>query len=164
YIVAVHVPTAGMAFAPLLFGWPLVLFPLHIVFLEFVIDPACSIAYEAEPSDARTMGRPPRAPGARLFDARMLWSSVALGAMVLGAVLALYAWALHAGRVEVEARTIAFAAIVIGNLALIFACRPTLTARNAALWWIVAGAVAALAVAIYWPPAAALFHFAPLGV
>jgi Ca2+-transporting ATPase len=141
-----------------------VLFPLHIVFLEFVIDPACSIAYEAEPSDARAMARPPRAPGARLFDARMLWSSVALGAMVLGAVLALYAWALHAGRAEAEARTIAFAAIVIGNLALIFACRPTLTARNAALRWIVAGAVAALAVAIYWPPAAALFHFARLGV
>jgi Ca2+-transporting ATPase len=163
YIVAVHVPTAGMAFAPLLFGWPLVLFPLHIVFLEFVIDPACSIAFEAEPSDARAMAKPPRAPGARLFDARMLATSLALGTAVLLAVLGLYAWSLHAGHAENAARTIAFAAIVLGNLALIVACRPSLTARNPALLSIVAAALAALCVAIYWPPAAALFRFVPPG-
>ncbi len=52
YIIAVHVPTAGMALLPLLFGWPLVFYPVHIVFLEFVIDPACSIAFEAEPAGA----------------------------------------------------------------------------------------------------------------
>ncbi|HET7362927.1 MAG TPA: cation-translocating P-type ATPase [Burkholderiales bacterium] len=161
YIVAVHVPTAGVAFAPLVFGWPLVLFPLHIVFLEFVIDPACSIAFEAEPSDARAMHKPPRAPGARLFDGRMLATSFVLGVAVLIAVLALYAWALHAGRAEAEARAIAFAGIVFGNVALIFASRPSLTARNAALWWIAGGALAALAATIYWPPAAALFRFAP---
>ena len=60
YIVAVHVPTAGMALLPLLFGWPLVFYPVHIVFLEFVIDPACSIAFEAEPAEPDVMRRPPR--------------------------------------------------------------------------------------------------------
>ena len=62
YLIAVHVPTAGMALLPLLFGWPMVLAPVHIVFLEFVIDPACSIAFEAEPAHPSTMRRPPRNP------------------------------------------------------------------------------------------------------
>jgi Ca2+-transporting ATPase len=163
YIVAVHVPTAGMAFAPLVFGWPIVLFPLHIVFLEFVIDPACSIAFEAEPSESSAMERPPRKPGAPLFDGRMLAASVALGAVVLGGVLAAYAWALAAGRSEAEARAMAFAAIVCGNVGLILAYRPSFRARNAALWWIVGAALAALALAIYAPAVAALFRFAALG-
>ena len=162
YIVAVHVPTAGMAFAPLLFGWPIVLLPLHIVFLEFVIDPACSIAFEAEPSEANAMQRPPRKPSAPLFDARMLATSVALGAIVLLGVIALYDWALAGGRLEPQARAMAFAAIVCGNVGLILAYRSSLASRNPALWWIVGAALAALALAIYAPPVAPLFRFAPL--
>jgi Ca2+-transporting ATPase len=166
YIVSVHVPTAGMAFLPLVFGWPLVMFPVHIVFLEFVIDPACSIAFEAEPSEKGAMQRPPRDPRAPLFDARMLAGSLALGAGVLAFVAALYTWALHAGRDAGEARALGFAGIVFGNLAMILAYRArerlivqTLGERNAALWIIVAGALAALAVALYWPPAAQIFRF-----
>ena len=166
YIVSVHVPTAGMAFLPLVFGWPPVLFPVHIVFLEFVIDPACSIAFEAEPSEAGAMRRPPRDPAARLFDARMLWSSVALGAAVLASVAAVYVWALYAGRTDSEARAIAFTAIVAGNLAMILAYRSrehliaqALRQANPALWFIVAATVAALLVALYMPQVAALFRF-----
>ncbi len=164
YIIAVHVPTAGMACAPLIAGWPIVLFPLHIVFLEFVIDPACSVAFEAEPSEANAMRQPPRRPGAPLFTARMLATSVALGAAVLLGVLVLYGWALGSGRLEAEARAMAFAAIVCGNVGLILAYRTSLAARNPALWWIVGGALAALALTIYAPPAAALFGFAPLAL
>jgi Ca2+-transporting ATPase len=105
--------------------------------------------------------KPPRAPNARLFDTRMLATSLALGSAVLIAVLGAYAWSLHAGYAENAARSIAFSGIVFGDLALIFVSRPSLTARNPALWWIVAGTLAALAAAIYWPPAAALFRFAP---
>ena len=169
YIVSVHVPTAGMAFLPLVFGWPLLLFPVHVVFVEFVIDPACSIAFEAEPGDEGTMDRPPRRPGARLFDARMLAGSLLLGAALLAAVAVLYAWALHASRSEAEARALGFVALVFGNLALIFAYlsprRPIVRALadpNAALWWIVGGAIAALLAGIYLPALAGLFRFAPL--
>ena len=169
YIVSVHVPTAGMAFLPLLFGWPLLLFPVHVVFLEFVIDPACSIAFEAEHTDKGTMHRPPRAPGASLFDARMLAGSLLLGVSLLAAVVAVYGWALHAGRGEDETRALGFATLVFGNLAMILAYlsprRPMLRALanpNAALWWIVGGALAALLAAVYLPAAAALFRFAPL--
>jgi P-type Ca2+ transporter type 2C len=169
YIVSVHVPTAGMAFLPLAFGWPLLLFPVHVVFLEFVIDPACSIAFEAEHTDKGAMHRPPRAPGARLFDARMLAGSLALGASLLAAVIAVYAWALHAGRSEAETRTLGFATLVLGNLALILAYRSqrrpmlaTLAEPNPAFWWIAGGTLAALLAVIYAPPAAALFRFAAL--
>ena len=86
YIIAVHVPTAGMALLPLLFGWPLVLYPVHIVFLEFVIDPACSIAFEAEPADPDAMHRPPRPATSRLLNAPMVTTSVLQGLGVLVAV------------------------------------------------------------------------------
>jgi Ca2+-transporting ATPase len=162
YIVSVHVPTAGMALLPLAFGWPVVLLPLHIVFLEFVIDPACSIAFEAEPGEARAMERPPRDPAARLFDASLLAGAALLGALVLAGALGAYAWALGAGRAEDEARTLAFAAIVFGNCGLILAYRPSLKAPNPALWAVIGGALAALAAVIYFPGLAALFRFAPL--
>ena len=84
YLLAVHVPTAGMALLPLVFGWPLIFFPVHIVFLEFVIDPACSVAFENEPAERDVMRRPPRDPKAPLFSRRMLTTSLVQGAMVLG--------------------------------------------------------------------------------
>jgi len=166
YIVSVHVPTAGMAFAPLLFGWPMVLFPVHIVFLEFVIDPACSIVFEAEPSEEDAMRHAPREPKAALFDGRMLGASLALGAAVLASVALFYAWMLHAGRGDGEARALGFAAIVFGNLAMILAYRSrdrliaqSLRRPNPALWIIFAGTIAALATALYVPPVAGIFRF-----
>src|ERR1700694_1769766 len=170
YIISVHVPIAGMSFLPLAFGGPLFLFPVHVVFLEFVIDPACTLVYEAERSERGVMERPPRDPRAPLFDARMLGISLLLGATMLLAVSAAYWWALTAGWAEGETRALGFAAIVVGNLALIFVNRSrdrllveTLREPNPALWWIVAGALAALAVSIYVRPVAEIFRFAPLG-
>src|SRR5215510_12191124 len=67
YVFAIHIPIAGMSLLPVLFGLPLVLMPLHIVFLELVIDPACSVAFESEPADPNIMKRPPRNPRSRMF-------------------------------------------------------------------------------------------------
>jgi Ca2+-transporting ATPase len=115
------------------------------------------------------MRRPPRPPGARLFDARMLLASLVLGASLLAAVAAVYAWALHAGRSEGETRALGFATLVVGNLALILAYRSrertmlrTLWEPNAAFWAVVAGTAAALLGVVYVPAAAELFRFAPL--
>jgi len=169
YLLAVHVPIAGMAFLPLALGGPIMLYPVHVVFLEFVIDPACSVVFEAEAGEREAMRRPPRDPREPLFSAAMLALSLALGATVLLAVVLLYGWALSAGRSDGEVRALAFAAIVFGNLALIFANRSrfrtileTLARPNPMLWWMTAGAVAALCLAIYLPPLAAVFRFAPL--
>jgi Ca2+-transporting ATPase len=171
YLVSVHVPIAGMSFVPVMLGGPLFLFPVHVVFLEFVIDPACTLVFEGEHTEAGSMQRPPRDPHQPLFSFAMLGMSLALGVTMLLAVLAVYWWALQAGRDEGVVRATAFAAIVFGNLALLFAMRSrersiaeTVRQPNPALWWICAAAIAALAVAVYVPGVALLFKFAPLGM
>jgi Ca2+-transporting ATPase len=168
FLVSVHVPTAGMAFLPLALGGSLFLFPVHVVFLEFVIDPACTLVFEAERGEPGLMARPPRDPRARLFDLRMLLASLLLGLTVLAATFGVYWWAFSAGRTEEEARALGFAAIVAGDLGLIFVNRSqqrgfvqTLRVPNAALWWIVGGTLAALAVCLYVPPLAEIFRFQP---
>jgi P-type Ca2+ transporter type 2C len=169
YIVAVHVPTAGMALLPLFFDWPLVFYPVHIVFLEFVIDPACSVAFEAEPPEINVMRRPPRPATSRLFNGWMIAASVLQGASVLVAVALLYALVLAAGTAEPQARAMVFAAIVIGNVGLILSNRSrqatlleTLCRPNPALWWIVGGALLGLSLALYVEPMLEIFRFAPL--
>jgi Ca2+-transporting ATPase len=170
YLLAAHVPIAGMSLLPIAAGWPVFLYPVHVVFLEFVIAPACSIAFEAEPSDEGAMSRPPRDPRSPLFSAGTLVASLLLGASVLAAVGVASGWAVLSGRSEDEARAVGFAAIVFGNLALILANRSrertildTLARPNPALWWVIGGTLSALALALYAPAVAAVFRFAPLG-
>ncbi len=69
FVVAVHVPIVGLSIVPVLLGWPMLLMPVHILFLQLIIDPACSVVFEAEPLEADAMRTPPRRPDARLFDA-----------------------------------------------------------------------------------------------
>jgi P-type Ca2+ transporter type 2C len=169
YIIAVHVPTVGMSFLPLVFGWPVFLYPVHVVFLEFVIDPACSIVFEAEKNEEGVMQRPPRDPAEPLFSLHMLGVSAVLGGSVLAGVFLASWWAVEGGLPEEEIRTLGFAAIVFGNIALIHATRSrdysildSLRRPNPALWWITGAALAALAAAIYVPAIAEIFRFSPL--
>jgi Ca2+-transporting ATPase len=170
YIIAVHIPTAGMALLPLLFGWPLVFYPVHIVFLEFVIDPACSIAFEAESADPDAMHRPPRPATSHLFNRWMVATSVLQGFGVLVAVAVLYGLVLAMRMPEPQARAMAFVAIVLGNVGLILCNRSpraplieTLRRPNSALWWIVGGALLGLALALLVEPLREIFRFGVLG-
>lgn len=169
YLIAVHVPMAGMSVLPLLFGLPPVFTPVHIVFLEFVIDPACSIAFEAEPAHPSTMHRPPRRPGEALLGGRLLWESLLQGIIALSAVAVLYYMALAFGVVEGRARAMAFAAVVLGNVALILSNRSRTRSLfsiahtpNRALWWVVGGALGGLAVSLYVPAMRSVFRFEAL--
>ncbi|MFO0996940.1 MAG: cation-translocating P-type ATPase [Alphaproteobacteria bacterium] len=166
YITAIHVPILGMALAPLLLGWPFVLAPLHVVFLEMIIDPVCSIVFEAEPEETDVMRRPPRPVGEQLFGGWTLGISLAQGFLLLLAVLAIYGGALALERPESVARTMVFVTIVTGNLALAVANRSWsegilagLRRPNRALWVAVAIALAGLALAIGVPPLQQLFKF-----
>jgi len=168
YVLAVHVPIAGMAMLPVLWGWPALLYPMHMALLELIIDPACSIAFEAEPAEPDLMQRPPRDAQAPLFTSTALWGALAQGLGVLAAVLAAFAWA-HQRLPEAEARALAFATLVVGNLMLILsrrsASRPiwaTLRRPNRALWAVLGGALALLLAALYVPWASSLLRFAPL--
>jgi Ca2+-transporting ATPase len=169
YLLAVHVPIAGMSLIPVLFGWPLVLLPVHIVFLELIIDPACSIAFEAEPEEADIMKRPPRPSREGLFALRGVSLALLQGIAVLAIVLAVYLVTVHRGKGEDEARAMSFVTLIVANLGLILTDRSqsrstvaSLKTRNAALWWVVGGAAAFLGLVLTLPVLRRLFLFAPL--
>jgi P-type Ca2+ transporter type 2C len=164
YLIAVHIPLAGAGLLPLVLGWPLLLFPLHVVFLEFVIDPACSLVFESEQRGEEIMRRRPRARGERLFSGRMLLESVALGLVSLVAVTAVYGFALSRYS-DGQARALAFIVLVVNNLALILISRPrsgslasVLLRPNRAFWVISVLAIAALVVAVDVPSVAGAFR------
>ena len=168
YILAVHVPIAGMAMLPVLFGWPALLYPMHIALLELIIDPACSIAFENEPAESDVMRRPPRDATAPLFGGATLVLALVQGLGVLAVVMAAFAWA-SARIPEPEARAFAFATLVVGNLSLILSNRSatrslwaTLRTPNWTLWGVLGLASALLLAALYIPWALGVLRFAPL--
>ena len=172
YIIAVHVPIAGMSLlpvlAPRLFGMnmPLVLMPVHIAFLELIIDPTCSVVFEAEGEEHDVMERGPRGAKEPMFSRRMLTVSVLQGLGALVAVLVVYLWAVLTGHPETDIRTLTFGTLVIANLGLIFVNRSWtvsavrgLAQRNAALWWVTGGTVSMLALLLAASPLRSLFRF-----
>ena len=170
YILAVHVPIAGAALLPVLLGWPTLMYPLHIAFLELVIDPACSMVFENEPSEQDVMQRPPRDPLAPLFAGATLVWSLLQGLVVLVAVMGAYAWA-ASWLAEPAARAFAFTTLVMGNLALIFSNRSStvslwasLQVPNRALWMVAGLTTGLLALTLYQPWVSGLFLFAPLPI
>jgi Ca2+-transporting ATPase len=167
YVIAVHVPIAGLALIPVLLGWPMLLHPIHVAFLELVIDPACSIAFEAEPEEHGTMQRPPRPNDARLFTRRLLAISFLQGASVLVAALALYMIA--GGNGDAHARTIAFTSLMSGNLALIAVNRSWRTtlfsrrrARNRTATTVTVVAFVLLVMTLSFAPLRSFFEFGVL--
>jgi len=169
YILAIHVPIAGLALIPLVFGLPLIFWPLHIAFLELVIDPVCSIAFEAEAAESDIMQRPPRSPEQPLFSPSYIAWSLMQGAIALAFVAGLFVLALQEGLPEADARTLTFAALVAANLGLVLVNRSQgaslwagLRRRNVALWSVVGVTTALLASIIAFEPMRELFHFGPL--
>ena len=118
YVMAIHVPIAGVALLPIVFGMPPLLFPMHVVMLELIIDPVCSLVFESEPSDKKSMLRPPRSIDEPLFGRRQMWLAALQGGVLLAAVLGLYVWSLNSGMEDDRARAMGFIALVLGNLVL----------------------------------------------
>jgi Ca2+-transporting ATPase len=158
-----------MALLPLLFGWSLVLLPVHIVFLELIIDPASSIVFEAEPENPQVMKRPPRNPREPMFGKQALLMGLLQGIGVLAMVLAVFLIAQEQRVDEATTRALTFTTLVIANLGLILANRShsrlilsTLRTRNAALWWIVGGTLLFLGLILSIPGVRDLFDFSLL--
>jgi Ca2+-transporting ATPase len=171
YIFAIHVPIAGMSFLPLFFNWPLVLLPVHIVFLELIIDPACSIVFEAEKSEGDVMNRPPRRLDAPLFDRITIVLSILQGFSVLIVTASVFMIAIQSGLGEDEARTLCFTTLILANIGLILTNRSwqtriwvNITKPNPALWWVIGGALLFLAFVLYLPVTQGIFHFSQLNI
>ena len=171
YIFSVHVPIAGLALFPILFELPLILLPAHIAFLELIIDPACSVVFEAEKEEKNIMDRPPRNLKDKLFDRKSLIRSLFQGLSVLFFVLIVFLLALKLGKGADEARTITFAMLVFANLMLIISnlslegrILQKFHSENRALWMVVGGALLSLVMVLYVPTFRELFHFSVLHV
>jgi Ca2+-transporting ATPase len=171
YIVAIHVPIAGLALLPLLTGMPLIFGPIHIAFLEMIIDPVCSLVFEAETEEADIMRRPPRTADSPLFSRALVAWSLVQGTIAFAALAALYMIALHEGLPEDDVRALTFVSLVLVNLGLVLvnrnfgaSARDLLGRRNAALAWILSIAVSILAAVLAIPLTRNLFRFGVLHI
>ncbi len=169
YILAIHMPIAGLALLPILLGWPLLLTPMLIAFLELIIDPACSIVLEAEREEPDIMMRPPRNPRGSLVSASLAAWSALQGVLALLVVAAVYVGAFRRGLPQDEVRALAFVALVGANFALIIVSRTfrdslmaAIGRPNASLGWGLGLAVGLLALMLGWPAARGFFGLGPL--
>lgn len=169
YIFAIHVPIAGMSLAPIILNMPLVLFPVHIALLELIIDPACSVVFEAEKEEPDVMNRPPRDPKDPLFSAQLIGISVLQGLSVFIILLMVYLFSLHRGLGDIEARTLTFTSLIIANISLILTNRSwsynilaTIKRPNTAFWWVTGGAIVFLACVLFIPCLRGLCKFTVL--
>lgn len=173
YIIAVHVSIFGMVLLPLFVpDWPLVLLPIQLALLELVIDPACSVVFEAEEHDPQLMDRPPRQIGAPIFGRLTLAVAALQGAGLLVAVAAVYLWSIAAGDTDTRTRSLTFTALVFGNLILIIvnrswrlsAMRTFVERRNPMLKWILGITLVVTFLLLFVPAFRHAFGFGPVGL
>ncbi len=167
YIFAIHVPIAGLSLIPVFFAdWPLLLWPVHIVFLELIIDPACSIIFEAEKEEKNVMNRPPRAIDEPFFGAKKIWLSCSQGIGILVTVFVVYFFGLRMGYSEGETRALAFTTLIAANIAVILSNRSwtrnifrILVTSNPTVKWVIGGAAFFLLLILNVPFLLDLFQF-----
>jgi Ca2+-transporting ATPase len=169
YIIAVHVPIAGLSLLPIVFGLPLILTPLHIALLEMVIDPTCSLVFEAEPAERLVMERPPRNSRAPIISRSLFGWSLLQGFMAFLAVAGVFVVAVLRGVPETEVRSLAFVSLFFANLALILTNRSFgarhfagLRRPNAMLWIVLGGTGSLLSLLFVFAPLRGVFKFGEL--
>jgi Ca2+-transporting ATPase len=172
YIFAIHVPIAGLSLLPVLSGHlPLILWPVHIVFLELIIDPACSIVFEAEKEEKNVMNRPPRDINVPFFGMNKILLSCTQGLGILLIVFSVYLFGLKVGYSEKEVRALAFTTLIVSNIAAILSNRSwtrnifqILAIPNSTVKWVAGGAAFFLILTLKVPFLLQLFQFEPISL
>ncbi|HMV44123.1 MAG TPA: cation-translocating P-type ATPase [Leptospiraceae bacterium] len=168
YALAIHIPIAGLSLFPVLFGFPLLLLPMHIVFLELMIDPACSIVFEAGKEAIDTMNKPPRMIIEKIFNPYLLKIAFLQGLSVLFfSILSFYIfW--RQDHLEDYSRTACFVTLISGNVFMIVKNlagdkpRSILQSMNIPFRYLATSAFSLLFLIVYIPFLYQLFHFSPL--
>lgn len=173
FVIAVHVPIVGVSLLPVLMEWPLLLLPVHVLLLQLVIDPACSIVFEMEMEERDIMRKPPRPRTQKLFSRNLLTAGLIQGGAVFAIIYGLFAAALHHGFDASSARALTFTALIAANLGLIIVNRvrvggfiEAFARSNVAQRWVIFGAALALLAINGLPALQLLLHFsspAPIG-
>jgi Ca2+-transporting ATPase len=178
YILAIHLPIIVLTMLPaFMVDAPVLLLPLHIVFMELIIDPVCSVAFESEQEEPNIMQRPPRNTQRRFFGAGEIGISLLQGTLLLLAVLCVYGYNIMQGYSEGILRATTFSALIMGNMLLILSALSrsrsawkVLAERNKALWLIFGVAGGMLSAMLLVPGIGNLFalekpdfhHFVPV--
>lgn len=171
YVVSIHLPIVLTVVLPLMFGWQYlhILAPIHVIFLELIMDPTCALAFENEPGEPNAMRKPPRPASASLFSLKELAVSLLQGAMIGVGVLAMYHYAIRNGASEPVTRSFVFVTMIFANLFLTFANRSfdyaiwrTIAYKNRVIWWITGISSALIAAIVYVPFLQKLFRMGPL--
>jgi HAD ATPase, P-type, family IC len=172
YIFAIHVPIAGLSLIPVFFAdFPLILFPIHVVFMELIIDPACSVIFEAEGAEKSVMSRPPRKMNEPFFGANKIAISCFQGVWVLIATLAIYFITLELGYQIGEVRAMTFTTLIIANIMNILTNRSwnesiftILRTPNPTVKWVASGALLFIGLVLTIPFLQQLFQFSPISI
>ena len=166
YVIAVHIPIAGAVFIPLLFGVPPMMTPIHILFLEMIIDPSCAIVFEMEQPESNVMLRPPRELNEKIFSLNNLSMAIIQGLGLMVIVMGLYLGLIEWGYATTFATTVAFGSLVLGNLLLIIVSRSKhlhfftiLRKPNQAQYWIIGFAISLFLIFVLNPFLRARFQF-----
>ena len=165
YIISIHIPIILTVFIPLALGWiyPNVFTPVHVIFLELIMGPTCSIVYENEPIEPGTMTQKPRPFTSTFFNWKELSISIVQGLVITLATLSIYQLAVLSKLPENETRTMVFTTLISSNIFLTLVNRSfvhsiwkTMTYRNPLLFWILGLTVALTTVIFFVPP---ITHF-----
>lgn len=171
YVISIHLPIILTVLVPLVLQWPYphILLPLHVIFLELVMDPTAAIAFENEPGDPNMMRKPPRSVSANLFSGAELAISLVQGAVISAGILLMYQCAVHWGYEERGVRSFVFATLVFSNVFLTLANRSfertiwhTLRYKNPMMPVIMAISILMLLTILYIPALAGLFRMMPI--
>lgn len=172
YTFAIHVPITGLALIPVFFAdLPLMLWPVHVVFLEMIIDPACSIIFEAEQEEKNVMNRPPKPLGESFFGFDKIMMSCTQGLFIMASVFLVYGLCVYLAYPEREIRSLTFTCMIAANIATILSNRSwtrnifqILFTPNPTVKWVLGGALFFLALTLNVPFLLDLFRFAPIGL
>lgn len=167
YIFSVHLPIAGLTMIPVFFPhFPIILFPLHIAFMELIIDPASTLIFESEEEETDIMNRKPRDASKPVFGIKRIIFSSFQGFSVMLICILIFAIAYVLKRPEAEIRALTFSTLIIANIGLILTNRSrtrtileTFREKNKAVKWVIGGALIFLGVILYIPTIRDLFHF-----
>nr|WP_301335614.1 cation-translocating P-type ATPase [Bdellovibrio bacteriovorus] len=166
YLTAVHIPIAGISVLPVLLNLPIILMPVHVAFLHLLIEPTCSLVFEAEPGSTNIMRRNPRREDQPIFSGKAMAPAVVQGLIIFSIIFFVFLYSLKRGRGELDSRALGFTVLFFSNLALVFMNRSWMRemdwkgfSRNRFLWPVVISSLVVLLLVLYVPFFRGLFHF-----
>jgi Ca2+-transporting ATPase len=173
YIISIHIPLISIVTLPLILGWkyPNIFTPVHVIFLELVMGPTCSIAFENEPMEKNAMNEKPRKMSHNLFTWKELSTSVLQGLGITLGLMLLFYYSIKSSMTETDSRTIVFTTIIFSNILLTLTGRSksqslfaSFKNKNYLVPVIIIITLSILALSLYYPPAQSIFAFNQLSI